>query len=230
MKPVYTPWLFVLLVCTALVAFCYAYIDIPLARFAHQHALRQYALFHWLQALADGLLLLSPLALLTAGWRRYRGHATGLDRVATQAALSVLLVSLLKYPLKFAFGRYWPATFQDHNPSLLHDNAYGFNPFHAGVAYSAFPSGHAAVAAAVATVIWRTYPRYRVLAVLVWLAVSVGLLGAYYHFVGDILAGTLLGVVTASLVVRRSAQAPVTGPLEDRADAHPESPAPHSDR
>ncbi len=174
--------------------------------------LRQYGIFHGLQALADGLLLLAPLALLAAGGRRYYHRATRLDRTMMEAALSVLGVSLLKYPLKFAFGRTWPATFHQHNPSLLHDGVYGFHPFQGGVAYSAFPSGHAAVAAAVATVLWVYYPRYRVLAVLLGLAVAVGLLGAYYHFAGDVLGGALLGVFVASLVIRFGARAPAKEP------------------
>jgi len=206
LKRFYTQWLIAFLTCAAWVAVCYAYVDSPLVRFAHQHDGRQYGIFHGLQALSEGILLLAPLALLTVGGRRYRGWATVWDRVATQTALSVLLVSLLKYPLKWVFGRTWPATFHENNPSLLHDGVYGFHPFHTGVAYSAFPSGHAAVAAAVATVLWCAYPRYRVLAVLLWLAVTVGLLGAYYHFVGDILAGTLLSVFVAAHVLRFGAR------------------------
>ena len=195
-------WALVFLIGVALVAGCYAYLDVPLARWAHHHQLRQYGLFHGLQALADGLVLLAPVALLAVGWRRVRGWTAPWDGVALQAALSVLGVSLLKYPLKFAFGRTWPATFYQNNPSLLHDGVYGFHPFQGGVAYSAFPSGHAVVAAAVATVLWMYAPRCRVLAVGLWLAVAVGLLGAYYHFAGDVLAGTLLGVFVASLVRR----------------------------
>lgn len=166
---------------------------------------------HGLQALSEGFLLLAPLALLTVGGRRYRGWTTVWDRGATQAAFSVLRVSLLTYPLKGVFGRTWPANFHENNPSLFHDGVYGFHPFHTGVAYSAFPSGHATVAA-VATVLWCSYPRYRVLAVLLWLAVTVGLLAMYYHFVGDILTGTLLGVFVAAHVLRFGARAPVKEP------------------
>lgn len=205
-------WAMVVLIGAVLVAGCYVYIDVPLARWAHQHQLRQYGLFHGLQALADGLVLLAPMALLVVGWRRVRGLITPGDRVALRAALSVLGVSLLKYPLKFAFGRTWPATFYQNNPSLLHDNVYGFHPFHGGVAHGAFPSGHAAVAAAVATVLWVYYPRYRVLAVGLWAAVAVGLLGAYYHFAGDVVGGTLLGVLVASLVSRFDVPAPEKRP------------------
>ena len=200
-------WARVFLIGAVLVAGCYWYLDVPLARWAYRHQLRQYGLFHGLQALADGLVLLAPVALLAVGWRRVRGRTARWDRVARPAAVSVLAVSLLKYPLKWAFGRTWPATFYQHNPSLLHDGVYGFHPFQGGVAYSAFPSGHAAVAAAVATVLWMYAPRGRVLAVGLWLAVAVGLLGAYYHFAGDVLAGTLLGVFVASLVRRCDARA-----------------------
>jgi len=110
--------------------------------------------------------------------------------------------------LKFAFGRAWPETFYHGNPSLLSDGIYGFFPFHGATAYGSFPSGHAAVAAAAAAVIWRYAPRYRVGAVGLWVAVAVGLLGAYYHFAGDILAGTWLGLWVAALVVRFDAAGP----------------------
>ena len=212
LKRIHLRWALIFPIGVALVAVCYVYVDVPLARFAHRHDLRQYPIFHGLQMLSDGLVLLAPVALLAVGWRRYRGRTAPLDRVALQATLGVLGVSLLKYPLKFAFGRTWPATFYENNPSLLYDGVYGFHLFQGGVAYSAFPSGHAAVATVVAAVLWHSYPRYRILAVLLWLAVAVGLLGAYYHFAGDVLGGTLLGIFVAALVIRFGARAPVKEP------------------
>lgn len=178
---------------------CSVHIDALRAQWAHPHSGRPSPVFHGLQALADGLLLLTPVAPLIVGWRRDRGRTAGWDQVALQAALGVGLVSLLKYPLKFAFGRTWPATFHENHRSLLHDGVYGFYPSQGGVAHSAFPSGHAAVAA---TVIWHTDPRYWALAVLLERAVAVGLLGAYDHFAGDTLTGAGLGVFVASLVIR----------------------------
>lgn len=79
-------WTMAFLIGAALVAVCYAYVDVPLAWWAHHHQLRQYGTFHGLQALVDGLVLLAPVALLTVGWRRVRGRAAALDRMA-QAAL-----------------------------------------------------------------------------------------------------------------------------------------------
>lgn len=196
-------WTLFLLLAAAGVAVCYAVVDIPLARWAHHHQLRRFGLFHVLQMASDLLVVLALPALLVTAWRRHRMHRpTVVDRLMWQAALAVGAVSLLKYPLKFAFGRTWPETFYRHNPSLLSDGVYGFFPFHGVMAYGSFPSGHAAVAAAVAAVIWRLAPGYRWAAVALWGVVAVGLLGAYYHFAGDILAGTWLGLWVSALVDR----------------------------
>ena len=74
-------WTLILLIGAALVLFCYAYIDAPLARWAHQHQLRQYGIFHGLQALADGLLLLALLAVAYSAFPS--GHAVVAAVVAT---------------------------------------------------------------------------------------------------------------------------------------------------
>lgn len=201
-------WTLSFLLAAAGVGLCYALVDVPLARWAHQHQLRQLGIFHGLQMASDLLSILLVPTLLVVGWRRFRRRRFSVaDRLAWQAALAVGAVSLLKYPLKFAFGRAWPETFYHDNPSLLSHGVYGFFPFH-GSAYSSFPSGHAAVAAAAAAVIWHYAPRFQWLAVSLWVAVAVGLLGAYYHFASDILAGTWLGLWVAAWVIRLEPAAP----------------------
>ena len=109
-------WAWAFLISAARVAGCYRYVDVPLAQWAHHHQLHQYGLFHGLQVVADGLVLLAPVMLLTVGGCRVRGRIARWDRAALRAALSVLAVALLKYPLKWAFGRTWPATFYQNNP------------------------------------------------------------------------------------------------------------------
>ena len=54
---------------------------------------------------------------------------------------------------------------------------------------------------AVISVLWIYYPKFRVIYALVVAAVAIGLLGADYHFVSDIIAGSLLGAVTGWLTV-----------------------------
>ena len=68
---------------------------------------------------------------------------------------------MTKSQLKLVFGRTWPDTFRDNNPSFLHDGVYGFNFFHGGHAYASFPSGHTAVTCAVISVLWIYYPAWR---------------------------------------------------------------------
>ena len=117
-------WTLSFLLVAAGVGLCYAVVDAPLARWAHQHQLRQFGIFHGLQMASDLLVILLVPALLATGWRRYRLHRfTVTDRLAWHAALAVGAVSLLKYPLKFAFGRAWPETFPPVNFPVI---AYEF--------------------------------------------------------------------------------------------------------
>jgi membrane-associated phospholipid phosphatase len=110
------------------------------------------------------------------------------------ASLSLIVAELTKTQLKLFFGRTWPDTFVNDNPSFLRDGVYGFNLFHGGRGYASFPSGHTAVTCAVITVLWIYYPRWRPLYALAVFAVGVGLIGANYHFLGDVIAGGFVGI------------------------------------
>src|SRR5262249_32169724 len=83
----------------------------------------------------------------------------------------------------------------ENNPSLIRDGAYGFHPFHAGIIYGSFPSGHTARTAAVAAVVWVAYPAWRWACVLVTAVVALALVGMDYHFVGDVVGGGVVGVL-----------------------------------
>jgi membrane-associated phospholipid phosphatase len=103
-----------------------------------------------------------------------------------------------EYYLKFLFGRYWPETWIDNNPSLIGNNAYGFHPFSFGSAYGSFPSGHTARLFAVLWVVQVAYPAWRWVCGLVATMVIIGLLGMDYHFVGDIIGGVILGTLVGA--------------------------------
>jgi membrane-associated phospholipid phosphatase len=77
--------------------------------------------------------------------------------------IAVLGADAIKNLLKFVFGRTWPDSWEPGILSLIHDNAYGFHFFQQGKSYESFPSGHAAVAAAVMSVLWILFPRLRAL-------------------------------------------------------------------
>jgi membrane-associated phospholipid phosphatase len=60
---------------------------------------------------------------------------------------------------------------------------------------------------AVASVLWIYYPKFRALYALVVIVVAIGLIGADYHFLSDIIAGSLLGTITGWFAVALQEQA-----------------------
>jgi membrane-associated phospholipid phosphatase len=117
------------------------------------------------------------------------------QKVCFAASISIMVTAAFLGSLKGVFGRYWPDTWIDNNPSLIRDGAYGFHPFHAGSAYDSFPSGHTGRTLAVTSVFWIAYPRWRWASALVSASVAVGLVGMNYHFVGDTIGGGFLGSI-----------------------------------
>jgi membrane-associated phospholipid phosphatase len=51
----------------------------------------------------------------------------------------------------------------------------------------------------VISVLWIFYPKLRAIYLFVFLAVAIGLIGANYHFLSDIIAGAFVGVSTGSM-------------------------------
>jgi len=111
-------------------------------------------------------------------------------------------ITVLKQLLKWGCGRTWPETWQENNPSLIAGGVYGFHPFHWGVAYDSFPSGHAAVICSVTWILWLGYPRWRWWYAMVCFCPCAALVGMNYHFVGDVLAGVILGCMTGAWMGR----------------------------
>lgn len=99
----------------------------------------------------------------------------------------------LKEELKFAFGRTWPETWINNNPSWIGDGTYAFAAFHGGRGWASFPSGHMTLITAPVSVLWCVLARLRWLWAGLVALVALGLLGSDYHFLGDVIAGTYLG-------------------------------------
>jgi membrane-associated phospholipid phosphatase len=113
--------------------------------------------------------------------------------IALRATLALFLAIGVKELAKLAFCRTWPETWVCGNPSFIRDGAFGFSPFHGGAGWGAFPAGHETAIATLAACLWALAPRLRPLCAIAVLAMGVGLLGADYHFLSDVLAGGLLG-------------------------------------
>lgn len=177
-----------------LIPLCYLWVDREVARQMAAWQMQQYALLHWLEKMPEVLTYVFPLLLLSSLWALYRKRFSRLQRLLFSTAVSVIGLLTLRLPVKALFGRYWPDTFRDNNPSLLQHEAYGFNPFSWGISYQSFPSGHTAEIVAFSTVLWFYYPRLRVPAILLAIGGSLPQILLYYHFVSDVLAGILFGM------------------------------------
>jgi membrane-associated phospholipid phosphatase len=179
----------------------YAWLDRPIATLAHDQ-LQRFDLFAKLTYIPEVITPLVIIAFAAIALRALSGRPLSkLQTVAVLAAASLAIGAAVKDQLKFAFGRTWPETWVRNNPSFIRDGVYGFDPFHGGPGFAAFPSGHTAAICAVMSVLWICYPRFRALYAICIAAVAVGLIGANFHFVGDVIAGGFLGVSVGWLTV-----------------------------
>lgn len=193
-----------LLICAVLVAICYLFVDRPVAWFVHNH-LAGWTFLHGPTYVPPILTQLAPwTAIAAAAWLAWSG-ARGANNLFV-LSLSPIVAVAVKDQLKWVFGRYWPETWIDNNPSLIQDHAYGFHPFHSGVAYESFPSGHTTIVFSLVSVAWILWPRLRPLWALAGPVIIAALVGSNYHFVGDTVAGAFLGSLTGVYVVRLGAR------------------------
>jgi membrane-associated phospholipid phosphatase len=187
-------------VCALAVVLCYFYVDRPVAYWIDAEAFRRWHIFEHFTRIAEACVWFSALYYvvyaLTWRLRLPRPLDWRTDRWLA-VANSVVCAGFLKDTAKFLFGRTWPATWVNGNPSLLRDGVFGFHLFHAGPWYQSFPSGHACVAVAAMTAVWLLFPRWRLPAVLAAALVVLGLLANDYHFVSDCVAGAWLGAMVA---------------------------------
>jgi membrane-associated phospholipid phosphatase len=167
---------------------CMLFVDRPVAMFFAEHR----ALRHVFQACAVPSLVTLPLAALFLFYtlvRKLRGGGA-VNSLYLAASVATLAATAAKDELKWLIGRPWPDTW-------LHEGIYSFHPLATSTLYGGFPSGHTSYIAAPLCVLWAKMPRYR------WLwggligLVMVGLVGADYHFVADVLGGLLTGMLCA---------------------------------
>jgi|SRR6185369_495881 len=195
-------WLASLAATVVAVAIAYFWIDRPVSFWAHAHTVPYRYVFgempkisEWLFRIAAVVFVLAGAAVLTG---RRLSHWQG---VILLTSASLAASETIKDELKFVFGRTWPETWTNNNPSLINNGVFGFNPFQSGSWYTSFPSGHTAAVCSVMSVLWLCYPKFRPLYAIVVALVVGGLIGANYHFISDIIAGGFVGVSTGTCAV-----------------------------
>lgn len=188
--------LLLLVAVIALITICYFYIDRPVACWLSEQGLRAIKLFKYLSQIPEIFIIAVPFILLISVMRYSFNKMNQSDRLFLLFATTIAITQFVKDLLKYVFGRTWPETWC-HNPSLIHDGVYGFHFFTKSVAYSAFPSGHAATLFAGLSMLWLLLPRFRWLYTIIGLLALIGIQAMNYHFVSDIIGGALLGYLIA---------------------------------
>jgi membrane-associated phospholipid phosphatase len=194
-------WFACLIATTVMIVISFQWFDRPIAFFVHDYLRRpHHEVFDQVAQIPSPFIPLAIIVFLVLGLRAMIGRALSYFQAAAfLCSLSVIIADTTKDQLKFVFGRTWPETWIQDNPSFIRDGVFGFNFMHVGRAYQSFPSGHMAVLGAMISVLWIWYPKLRGLCTLAILGGAAGLVGANYHFLSDVIAGAFVGISTGWL-------------------------------
>jgi membrane-associated phospholipid phosphatase len=209
-RPLLVRSLVALAIGAAAVVVCYFWVDRAVAFFVERHQINHFRVFRWLTDPPPIVQAWSPLVLTLLVVRRAWGPFARWQKVLFVACVSLIVADLFRASLGDVCGRYWPETWFDHNPSLIGTGTYGFHPFQHGDDIGSFPSGHAARILGFAWVWWIAVPRSRAVAIVVCVPMLVSLVAMNYHFVGDVVAGSVLGGIVAAWAVHLADLQPAT--------------------
>ncbi len=175
------------------VAASYLWIDRPVADyFLTIRDGTVYGFFKALTVLGESQWYLAGGLLAWAFYRKRSARASqGGLFLFTSVATSGIAANLLKALL----GRARPRLY-------FHESLYGFDPFHIEYAWLSFPSGHAATALGAATVLVLLFPRFKHLFLVTGFAIAISRIVLTQHYVGDVIAGSLLGALVTALLYR----------------------------
>jgi membrane-associated phospholipid phosphatase len=184
--------------CAIVVVVCYFFIDRQVALFVNTHVINKIAVFKWLTYPPPIVQTWSSLVLAVLVIRRALGEWRPWQRTLFVACISLIVADQFRYTIGDVAGRYWPETWHDDNPSFIGNGTYGFHPFHADDDEGSFPSGHAARIAGFLGIFWITLPKFRWLYTVIAAPMLIALVAMNYHFVGDVIAGSVLGAIVAA--------------------------------
>jgi membrane-associated phospholipid phosphatase len=193
---------FAVAVCVVAVIICYYFVDRSVARFVYDRKTAKLDGLKWLTEPPPLAQSWSPLVLTVLAVRRAFGPWKRWQLALFLACASVIVADQFRESMGDLFGRYWPETWHNNNPSFIGTGAYGFHPFEVGDDIGSFPSGHSARILAFASVFWIAMPRGRWLCVVIAVPMLVALVGMNYHFVGDVIAGSVVGGIVGAWAAR----------------------------
>lgn len=178
----------------------YFLIDAPLVHFIHENGINKFFGIKLLTHIPDLIIAFLFLYFIFFVLFYKKFSRVKIFNVFFLSLCSVAISAHLKDFLKFVFGRYWPDTWIDNNPSLLVNNAYGFHFFQKGSAFQSFPSGHTTVTFAFFIVLMYFYPKHKRMLMVPGVVLAASQVLMHYHFLSDVIAGALLGWLVATVL------------------------------
>ena len=201
MTRVFKVWLLGLVWTTAVVTVSFQWLDRPISLWVYHLFGGRHIPTHILDRIASTPVVTATVFVFCGIIAIMGRRLSKVEIAVAMCAISSLAAIVIKDLLKFVFGRTWPDSWGPGIVSFVRDNVYGFNFFQSGRSFKSFPSGHAAAAAAVLSIVWILFPELRVMCMIGILAADIGLIALNLHFLGDVIAGSFLGVSTGLFTV-----------------------------
>jgi membrane-associated phospholipid phosphatase len=187
-------WLVGLVLTVAAVWFSYLWLDRPIAMWVRASFGGMRVPVKLIESPLASISLISACAFVICGLVAVSGcRFSRLGTTISMCVISTVATVLVKNELKFVFGRTWPETWGPGIISFVGNGAYGFHYFHYGRSFESFPSGHAAIVAAVLSVPGIMFQRLRIIAAICIILVDISLVMLNLHFLSDVIAGSFVG-------------------------------------
>ncbi|SEE56005.1 Glycosyltransferase involved in cell wall bisynthesis [Rhizobiales bacterium GAS188] len=183
--------------------------DAPIAAAMRHLPHRLVNVFAQVTILGEGWVVMLPAGLialwfarvsLVASTRREAARALLHADRALLVLAAVVVPSVVTTLVKHVIGRLRPRYFE----SL---GAFHFEPLSLAASKASFPSGHATTIAALAVAVGVVEPRWRRVAAILVAVIFASRIAVEAHYVSDVVAGGLIGMAGAHLVLRLFAQA-----------------------
>jgi membrane-associated phospholipid phosphatase len=182
-----------------LILICIAYVDRPVADFAHNR-LDGTHLFGIAVAILTSLLaVLVSMALFVVGcgaWYLAGRRLPNWARLLLQAVLAAAVSLVVAYSLKIVIGR------SEADPLYVSSHIHEFCPFRGDAGHMAFPSATMAIASSFLGVLCSGSTRRRVVAGALLTFIGACLVVTNGHWLADILGGLYLGIVVGAVILR----------------------------
>jgi membrane-associated phospholipid phosphatase len=202
MTRTFRAWLAGLLAIVLFTPMSVLWLDRPVALFVHSLFGERHVAGDLVNSPILSVPLVSAFVFIIFGIAAIMGRQFSKPEIAVLLCnISVLAAEVIKNELKFGFGRTWPDSWQPNIQSFIRDNVYGFHFFQSSKSLESFPSGHAAIVAAVMSVIWILYPKLRAVCAACIVSADLGLVAMNFHFLSDVVAGSFVGISTGLFTV-----------------------------